>query len=132
YETFAASESAEVPFPVLKFRRDAVPPQRQVLWQIRLEYLLSTGKPSQVAVHGAFGGGFRNPPERFELVGNDLAQAEFSGHVDLRRQQAGRLDLSIEQRFQTRAEAADIHGLDAIERHVLLDTIRHVEVASSP
>ena len=39
-------------------------------------------------------------------------------HVDLRRQQAGGFDFSVEQSFQAGAESADIDSLDVLERNV--------------
>src|SRR6202008_3597125 len=74
----------------------------------------------------------RHPPEGVELVGDDLAQAELSRHVDLRRQQARPLDLALEQRLEPRAEAAGVDRLDILERQILLQPERHVEVTAGP
>ena len=65
-----------------------------------------------------------------EAVLDDLAQAELLGHRDLRRQQARGLDLAVEQRLEPRAEAAGVDRLDVGERQVLLQPIRHVEMAA--
>ena len=72
----------------------------------------------------------RHPPQRLELVLDDLAQAELLGHGDLRRQQARRLDLAVEQRLEPRAEAAGVDGLDVLERQIFLQPVGHVEMAA--
>ena len=52
-------------------------------------------------------------------------------HVDLWRQQARCFDLTIEQRFQPRAEAARIDSLDVLERQIFFQTVGYVEMAPS-
>src|SRR5207247_7684689 len=111
-EALAAGEAAEVPFPVLELRRNAMPPQRQVPRQIGLERALGAVECAQVSAYLVFRCGFRHPPQRMELVGDDFAKAQLLRHVDLRRQQACRLDLLVEQRCEARAETAHVGRLD--------------------
>src|SRR5947207_8910892 len=87
HETLAAREMAVVPGLVLKLRRNAVFPQRQVLRQVGLEHPLGAIQRSQVRPHLCLRRRLRHPPQRMELVGDDLAKAELLRHVDLRRQQ---------------------------------------------
>src|SRR5256885_17151672 len=50
-ETLASGEAAVVPFLLLEFGWDAVPPQRQVLGEIRLERALGAVERAQIAAH---------------------------------------------------------------------------------
>src|ERR1041384_6257241 len=76
HETLAATEMAVVPGLVLKLRRNAVFPQRQVLRQIGLERPLGAVEGPQVSAHLGFRRGFRHPPQRMELVGDDFAKTQ--------------------------------------------------------
>ena len=114
----------------LEVGRDAVLPERQVLRQVLVQRLLGAVEAAQIGAHVLERRVLGHPPERVELVRHDHAKPELSCHVDLRRQQARRLDLAVEQRLQPRAEAAGVDGLDVLERQILLQPIRHVEVAA--
>src|SRR5205085_12318768 len=130
-EALAARELAEVPHAQAdEVWRNRLLPERQVLRQIGLQGLLGAIEAAEIRAHVLERRRLRHPPERVKLIGNDLAQAELARHVDLRRQQAGGLDFTVEQCFEARAEAAGVHGLDLFQRQILFQPERNVEMAA--
>src|SRR5215831_3527539 len=130
YKALAPAEAAVVPLAVLEFGGYAVLPQRQIARQVGLERALGAVQGAKVTTYAVPRRGVRHPPERVELVRDDLPQPQLLGHVDLRRQKARGFDLPVEKRGQARAEAADVDGLDVLERKIFLQAERNVEMAA--
>src|SRR5215471_2372650 len=82
YKALAPAEAAVVPLAVLEFGRHAVLPQRQIARQVGLERALGTVEGAKIPAHAVLRRGFRHPPERVELVRDDLPQPQLLGHVD--------------------------------------------------
>src|SRR5947207_15015333 len=94
-EALAARKAAEIPFSILELGRDAVPPQRQVLRKIGLERPLGALERVEVAAHAVLRRRLGHPPQRAQLDGDDLAQAQLLRRLALLRQEARRLDIPV-------------------------------------
>jgi hypothetical protein len=105
-------------------------PQGQAAVQVGLERQLRTIDP-QIAAHRRRRS-LRYPLRGLEFIRDHFVQTQLFCHIDLRRKEAGRFDLFVEQGLKARSEATDVDGFDVFERHVLLQPVRNVEMASGP
>src|SRR5438067_1506883 len=101
-----------------KLRRDAVPPQRQTAGWIALEVGVGPLQYAEVSSQRAGVGVGGHDPQRLERVEDDAPQPQLIGHRDLRIEQAGGFNFTVEQRLQPRTETADVERLDSLEWQV--------------
>ena len=129
-EFLAAGEFGEIPITIGEFGRHRIYPELEVSRQIGLQRLFSTLQSSEVSIHHVLRCPFIDPPQRMKRIFDYLLETEFIGHVNLRWQQASSLDLAIEKRLQTGAKAANVFGDDILEREILLESPRHIKMAT--
>src|SRR6185295_11395537 len=120
-EALPGAPALDAPRAIGELGRDALGPQRQVAREIGLDRLIGARQRREVAAQHVAIARLVHPPERVELAAEDLAQAELLGHVDLRVEQARRLDFTLQERVEPTTEAADRLDLDLVERQIALE-----------
>src|SRR4030095_6981465 len=93
------------PCAVLELGRDRLAPERKVAREIARERLFRAVQGGEVAAEHVGIGALVHPPERVDLAVENLAQAQFLRHEDLRIEKAGGLDLALQERIQSTTEA---------------------------
>src|SRR5262245_22569741 len=129
-EALPDTPALDAPRAIGELRRDALGPQRQVAREIPIELPVRARQRREVAAQHVAVARLVYPPERVELAAEDHAQAELLGHVDLRIEQARRLDLTLQQRIEPATEAADRLDPDLGERQIAFESVGHVVVAA--